>query len=94
MKKAVMLSILVAVLLLALGVTAEAQQPKKVYRIGYLTQRVGIAPQDEAFRKGLHELGYTEGQNIVIEWRFTKGKNTFLSLLRSWFGSRLIVSLP
>jgi hypothetical protein len=53
---------------------AEAQQPTKIPRIGFLTQRVGIEAREEAFRKGLRELGYIEGQNIIIEWRFTEGK--------------------
>src|SRR5262245_25832923 len=60
--------------LLALRFSVEAQQPKKIPRIGFLTQRVGIEAREEAFRKGLRELGYIEGQNIVIEWRFTEGK--------------------
>jgi putative ABC transport system substrate-binding protein len=61
-------------MLFTLCSSAEAQ-PGKVYRIGYLTQRRGIEQQEEAFREGLRKLGYVEGQNIVIEWRFTRGKN-------------------
>ena len=49
----------------------EAQQPKKVYRIGYITNRTEIGPNEEAFRRGLREFGYIEGENLVIEWRFT-----------------------
>jgi len=64
----------IAFVLVAVGAGAEAQQSTKVPRIGFLTQRVGIESREEAFRKGLHELGYIEGQNIVIEWRFTEGK--------------------
>ena len=60
--------------LFALSFSAEAQQSKKIPRIGFLTQRVGIEAREEAFRKGLRELGYIEGQNIIIEWRFTEGK--------------------
>jgi putative tryptophan/tyrosine transport system substrate-binding protein len=55
------------------GVVATAQQPKKVPRIGY--QSAGSSGErEEAFRQGLRELGYVEGQNIVIEWRFAQGK--------------------
>ncbi len=44
----------------------EAQQPRKVYRIGYLSSSSrGFNPRVEAFRKGLRELGYIEGQNIL-----------------------------
>ena len=52
---------------------AEAQQPTKVYRIGYLSNAPGIGPVQEEFRQRLRELGYSEGQNLIIEWRFTKG---------------------
>jgi putative tryptophan/tyrosine transport system substrate-binding protein len=59
---------------------ADAQQPeKKVHRIGYLSLRAGIEPREEAFLKGLREIGYVDGQNIVvIEWRFAKGKEDLL----------------
>jgi putative ABC transport system substrate-binding protein len=52
---------------------AEAQQPGKVYRVGVLSPRSGIDRQAEAFRQGLAELGFVEGKNTVIEWRFSKG---------------------
>ena len=49
---------------------AEAQQANKLRRIGVLSPRLGIEARDETFRRGLRELGYVEGQNLVIEWRF------------------------
>ena len=52
---------------------AQAQQPKKIPRIGYLTG-VGSAP-NEAFLQGLRDLGYVEGKNILIEFRTTGGKS-------------------
>jgi putative ABC transport system substrate-binding protein len=50
---------------------AEAQQPTKVPRIGFLAaiSPAAISARIEAFRQGLNELGYIEGKNIVIEWR-------------------------
>jgi len=75
MRKARVLSILVVVVLLAVAVIVEAQQPAKVPRIGYLgTSLSAIAARIEAFRQGLRELGYVEGKNIVIEWRYAEGK--------------------
>src|SRR3989338_231565 len=58
------------------GGIAEAQQPKKVQRIGFLATvpPSAIAARTEAFRQGLRELGYVEGKNIVIEWRYAEGK--------------------
>jgi putative tryptophan/tyrosine transport system substrate-binding protein len=75
MRKAALLPILVVVSVLAVGVIAEAQ-PTKIPRIGYLT---GNSPSTnaariEAFRQGLRELGYVEGKNIIIEWRYAEGK--------------------
>jgi putative ABC transport system substrate-binding protein len=64
----------VSALLLALSVPAGAQQPGKVYRIGYLANPPGIGTNEERLRRNLSDLGYIEGQNLVIEWRFTKGK--------------------
>jgi len=62
--------------LFALGVSAQAQQPAKVPRIGYLTNESlsALSARTEAFRKALRELGYLEGKNIVIEWRDAEGK--------------------
>jgi putative tryptophan/tyrosine transport system substrate-binding protein len=55
---------------------AEAQQPAKVSRIGYLSSAspAFASPQIEAFRKGLRDLGYIEGKNIVVEYRHADGK--------------------
>ena len=83
MKKATALSILIAIVVLAFGLIAEAQQPKKVPRIGYLSGSPpsAIAEHNEAFRQGLRELGYMEGKNIVIEWRSAEGKRDRLPAL-------------
>jgi putative tryptophan/tyrosine transport system substrate-binding protein len=76
MKKAGVLSILFAVVLLAVAVMAEAQQPKKVARLGYLSnvEPAGESARAEAIRLGLRERGYIEGQNIVTEYRYGEGK--------------------
>lgn len=57
-------------------VTRAQQQAGKTYRIGYLSQgsATGAPGLLEAFRQGLHELGWIEGQNIVIEYRFAEGQ--------------------
>ena len=80
MKKSAVLSILVVGVLLAVGVVAQAQQAVKIPRIGYLT---GSSPPTnttpdlnaDAFRQGLRELGYVEGKNIVVEYRYLEGKD-------------------
>src|SRR3990172_3875016 len=65
---------------LALGIllvplAAEAQQAVKVPRIGFLFYgSPGPSPELDAFRQGLRELGYIEGQNITIEYRFARGR--------------------
>jgi len=75
MKKKITVLTLCA-LLFALGVPAEAQQPTKVPLIGYLSSTSSFAGSSriEAFRQGLRELGYVEGKNITIEWRYAEGK--------------------
>ena len=55
---------------------AEAQPTKKVPRIGYLVagSSSSEAPRLKAFREGLNQLGYVEGQNIIIEYRYGEGR--------------------
>ncbi len=68
-------SILVGAVLLAVALLAEAQQPKKVSRIGFLAATPsGSSDRTETFRQGLRELGYVEGKNIVIEYRRAEGQ--------------------
>jgi len=67
-------------MLLALSFPAHAQQSaKKIPRIGILT--TGIAPSIDAFRQGLHELGWVEGKNIAIEYRSADGNEERLSVV-------------
>jgi putative ABC transport system substrate-binding protein len=54
---------------------AAAQQPTKIPRIGFLGGSLSAtATRVEAFRQGLRELGYVEGKNIIIEWRYAEGE--------------------
>ena len=75
MKKAAVPSILVVVVLLAVAI-AEAQQPAKVAKIGWLT--FSSAPVQssgpESFRRELRALGYVEGKNIAFEYRSAENK--------------------
>jgi len=75
MKKAAV-PILVAVILLTVAVVTEAQQTKKVPRIGYLSalNPVSDSARAEGIRLALRERGYIEGQNIAIEYRYAEGK--------------------
>jgi putative ABC transport system substrate-binding protein len=76
MRKARVLLILFVVALLAVAVIAEAQQPKKVPRIGYLSPSDAAteSTRAEPIRLALRELGYIEGKNIAIEYRYAEGK--------------------
>ncbi len=63
-------------MLFALSFLVEAQQLPKVYRIGFLafgSPPSGPSPNLEAFRQRLRELGYMEGQNMILEPRYAKG---------------------
>src|SRR5215472_11439001 len=77
LRKPALASILFAGALLALAVTAEAQQTGKVFRIGFLDPSTasGMAGLLEAFRQELGKLGWIEGKNITIEYRFAEQKS-------------------
>ena len=69
--------LIVASALVAAPLAAEAQQAGKVYRIGYLGNTAstpGTLALREAFRQGLRERGWVEGQNVLIEYRWAEGK--------------------
>src|SRR3954451_20228708 len=61
--------------------TARAQQPRKIPRIGYLMDRSGPTSFDESFEFGLREIGYIVDQDIAIEYRWTEGKSGLLPSL-------------
>src|SRR3989442_3619781 len=75
-KKTVVALAVALVLILTLVTRNEATQPNKVPRIGFLaaTSPSVEAARIEGFRQGMRELGYVEGKNIVIEWRWAEGK--------------------
>src|SRR5438034_9082050 len=66
---------------IAAPLTARAQGMSKVHRIGYLSLRTGPGPLNEAFLRGLRELGYVEGRNLVIEYRWAAEKEERLPAL-------------
>ena len=60
---------------LAAPLSSEAQQAGKVYRVGFLWDRPAVWPHAlEAFRQGLRDLGWVEGRNIVVEYRWAEGR--------------------
>jgi putative ABC transport system substrate-binding protein len=74
--KKVITPILCALLFVLCFSSVEAQQPKKVFRIGYLSSSdpASASTSSEAIRAALRELGYIEGQNIAFEYRYSEGK--------------------
>ena len=82
-RRAVLL-VTLALGILAVPLSSDAQQPGKVFRVGSLEVNP-LTPANshlaDAFRRGLRDLGYTEGQNLVIEWRYAEGKRERLPAL-------------
>ena len=76
LRKSVLRSILFTGVVLVAAVTVEAQQPKKIPRIGVLvpTSPSIYAARIKAFQQGLHEHGYVEGKNIMLEYRYVERK--------------------
>ena len=71
------IAIALGALFFALSIPAQAQQPGKIPRIGYVSggadDLTNLGPE-EAFRQGLRDLGYVEGKNILVEYRSQEGK--------------------
>ena len=74
-KTATVFGVALYAVLFALCPAAEAQQPSKIPKIGFLVvpSRSFFADRLESFRQGLHSLGYVEGKNVVIEYRYAEG---------------------
>ena len=81
MKKADVLSILFLVVLLAVAVIADAQQPGKMPRIGILFYGSRDQPHLQSFQQGLRDLGYIERKNIALEYRYAEGNPDRLAAL-------------
>src|SRR5215475_396392 len=79
MKAKILVYALLALILATIHL-ALAQQPGKIFRIGFLdpSNASGIAPLVEAFRQELNKLGWIEGKNFTIEYRFAEGKTSRL----------------
>ena len=75
--KRIMPVLTLCALLLALCSSADAQQTGKIFRIGFLDTSTasGSAVLVEAFRQELSKLGWIEGKNITIEYRFAESKS-------------------
>jgi putative ABC transport system substrate-binding protein len=73
-RKSLYYCILSWILLVALIVSADAQDTKKIPRIGFLAVFARVLATEQAFLQGLRNLGYIDGQNITIDYRFAAGK--------------------
>src|SRR6266705_1595918 len=82
---------LLATVLLTTVSLAQAQQPAKPPRIGFIMgDSSGSDPRVDAFRQGLRELGYVEGKNITVEYRFAEGKeDRLLKLVAELIGLKV-----
>ena len=71
------IGIALCAMLFTLSLPAQAQQPARIHRIGILSPVSGsfFSARVEAFRRRLRQLGYVEGKNIVIEYRYAEGKS-------------------
>ena len=79
------LAVILTVSLTLAPLAGEAQQPGKVYRVGILTNKVTDPAEArlwQAFRSGLRERGWIEGQNIVVEFRAAEGNTARISVRR------------
>lgn len=72
-------------MLLALCPVARAQQTKKMARIGYLRWLSGTSPTLPAFKEGLRELGWVEGKEIEIDYRYAGNDDKLSELRPNWF---------
>jgi putative ABC transport system substrate-binding protein len=95
LKKVGWFSILVAAAVLTFPVITDAQQTGKIFRIGFLDPSTasGSAVLADAFRQELSKLGWIDGKNITIEYRFAEQNNERLpELAADLFDLRLISS--
>lgn len=82
MKNLIYLVLIIA--LMVSGSAAQAQQTRKIYRIGYLTNSSEFRKEsEETFRQALRERGYMEEESLIIDWRFSKGRLDQLPQLAS-----------
>jgi len=75
------LAVVLTLSLILAPLATEAQEPGKIPRIGILRPGSPPDPLVEAFRQGLHELGYADGRNIIIEYRWAEGRDERLPSL-------------
>jgi putative ABC transport system substrate-binding protein len=88
------LAAVVAAVTLATSFIAEAQRPGKVYRVGFLGNSTALLEEHlvGAFRSGLRDLGYDEGRNVLLEYRWAEGKyERFPALIAELMGLRVDV---
>jgi putative tryptophan/tyrosine transport system substrate-binding protein len=79
MKKKILVSLLATLMLSSVYPARAQQQPTRVPRIGFLTTGGAENPSTLSFRQGLRELGYVEGKNVLVEYRYAEGGSQQLS---------------
>ena len=85
LRKAILvLGLVPSICALTLSIASEAQQPAKVYRVGWLSSAATTGGTLDTLKKELRDLGYVEGQNLIIDVRGAEGKSERLPALASW----------